>query len=101
MKEGKGGIMEEMDHPFIIKLFKTYQDDIFMSCVPDLLQGGELFSVMRPDNKGEIQKVPESQAKFYVLAIADALAYMHSSQYCSQGPQSRECFGWCETVSYS
>jgi CRP-like cAMP-binding protein len=85
LEEGQAGIarrekeiMEELDHPFIIKLFKTYQDDNFVYCVLDFIQGGELFSVMRP-NDGEIHKVPESQGKFYVLAIADALAYMHSS----------------------
>jgi cAMP-dependent protein kinase regulator len=71
-------IMEELKHPFIIKLFKTYQDDNFVYCVLDFMQGGELFNVMQPEKQGELYKMPEPQAQFYALAIADALAYMHS-----------------------
>jgi serine/threonine protein kinase len=85
LEEGQDGaakrekeIMEEVRHPFIIKLFKTYQDDNFVYCVLDFIQGGELFNVMQPEKQGELYKMPEPQAQFYALAIADALAYMHS-----------------------
>jgi protein kinase A len=45
----------------------------------ELVQGGELFSVMHPG--AEFCCLPEAQVKFYAMAIADALAYMHRGKY--------------------
>jgi protein kinase A len=69
-------IMEELQHPFISRLYKTYQDSTFLYSVLEFIQGGELFSIMHTQTEGNI-KLPEPQVKFYALAIADALAYMH------------------------
>jgi serine/threonine protein kinase len=51
-EEGQiGSVVEEkntmmkMHHPFIIKLFQTYQDEHFVYMLLELVQGGELFSV--------------------------------------------------------
>jgi serine/threonine protein kinase/CRP-like cAMP-binding protein len=71
--------MMKMHHPFIIKLFQTYQDEHFVYMLLELVQGGELFSVMHPN--AEFCCLPEAQVKFYALAIADALAYMHRGKY--------------------
>jgi CRP-like cAMP-binding protein len=72
-------IMMKMHHPFIIKLFQTYQDEHFVYMLLELVQGGELFSVMHPG--AEFRCLPEAQVKFYAMAIADALAYMHRGKY--------------------
>jgi cAMP-dependent protein kinase regulator len=72
-------IMMKMHHPFIIKLFQTYQDEDLVYMLLDLVQGGELFSLMHPD--AEFRCLPEAQVKFYAMAIADALAYMHRGKY--------------------
>jgi protein kinase A len=67
--------MSQMQHPFLVGLVKTFQDDKFVYILLPMLQGGELFSVLHDrDQMG----LPESQARFYALAVADALAYMHS-----------------------
>jgi cAMP-dependent protein kinase regulator len=71
--------MMKMHHPFIIKLFQTYQDVHFVYMLLELVQGGELFSVMHPG--AEFCCLPEAQVKFYAMAIADALAYMHRGKY--------------------
>jgi protein kinase A len=71
--------MMKMHHPFIIKLFQTYQDENFVYMLIELVQGGELFSVMHPG--AECCCLPEAQVKFYAMAIADALAYMHRGKY--------------------
>jgi CRP-like cAMP-binding protein len=71
--------MMKMHHPFIIKLFQTYQDENLVYMLLELVQGGELFSVMHPD--AEFRCLPEAQVKFYALAIVDALAYMHRGKY--------------------
>jgi cAMP-dependent protein kinase regulator len=72
-------IMMKMHHPFIIKLFQTYQDKNLVYMLLELVQGGELFSVMHPG--AEFCCLPEAQVKFYAMAIADALAYMHRGKY--------------------
>ena len=72
-------LLEELQHPFIIKLFKAYQDDDFVYCVLDFLQGGELFSVVQAQEKNDY-KMSESMTKFYALGIADALSFMHRSR---------------------
>jgi len=70
--------MTKMNHPFIIKLFATYQDAHFLYMLEELVQGGELFSLMHPGDKDGL---PEAQARFYAVAIADALAYMHRGKF--------------------
>lgn len=73
-------ILQELKHPFIIRLYKTYQDDSFLYEVLEFVQGGELFSRMHTDMECQVT-LPEAQAKFYALAIADALAYMHHPRH--------------------
>jgi len=72
-------ILQEANHPFIVKLYNTYQDKAFVYMLMEFVQGGELFSVMN-SAKGRV-KLKESQAKFYALAVADVLAYLHSKKY--------------------
>jgi CRP-like cAMP-binding protein len=71
--------MQELKHPFIIKLLRTYQDKDYLYSAMELVQGGELFSLMYMEQ--EKVKLPEAQAKFYAFGIADALAFMHCRQY--------------------
>lgn len=42
----------------------------------EMIQGGELFSVLHADNSQD--GLPEAQSKFYALCVADALSYMVS-----------------------
>lgn len=80
-------IMMKTHHPFAINLIKTYQDTDFIYMLVELIQGGELFSVMHGSNEGDDdgdqQKhgLVEHQAKFYALCIADVLAYLHRNKY--------------------
>jgi len=70
-------IMMSLHHPFIIKLFTSYQDENLVYLLQELVQGGELFSLMHPNTDEETVKMPDESAKFYGVAVADALAYMH------------------------
>ena len=72
-------MLMDVSHPFIVDLISTYQDDSFVFMLLDFVQGGELFSVMNsPEGRLLLE---ESDAKFYALAIADALAYLHKKKY--------------------
>jgi len=71
-------IMSELSHPFIIEQYTTYQDADFLYTALSFIRGGELFSLMHNNDEGDSIALPEDHARFYALAIADALAYMHS-----------------------
>ena len=70
-------IMARLDHPFIIKLVRTYQDTDFVYMLLEIVQGGELYSYIHSKRH---DGVPEGHAKFYAACIAEGLAYMHRLQ---------------------
>jgi len=73
-------VMEALDHPFLMKLYQTYQDATCLYSVMDFVQGGELFSLLHPSHL-DFTPLPEAQCMLYGLAIADALAYMHDMSF--------------------
>uniref|UniRef100_A0A7S3L968 cGMP-dependent protein kinase n=1 Tax=Amphora coffeiformis TaxID=265554 RepID=A0A7S3L968_9STRA len=76
-------IMAALSHPNVIKLLASYQDTDFLYFLLDLVQGGELYSLLWPvDGDGDDPVIlPEDQAKFYALGIADALAHVHEKGF--------------------
>ena len=70
-------IMKQLNHPLLLRLVKTFQDEQFVYMMLGLVQGGELFNrIHSPIFDG----VPESTAKFYAAGIYEGLAYMHRRQ---------------------
>jgi serine/threonine protein kinase len=67
--------MASIDHPFILKLVNTYQDTSSLYMLLELVQGGELFSLLHPPDAAD--GVPESSARFYAACILEGLSYMH------------------------
>lgn len=61
------------DHPFIVKLYKTFQDECNLYMILEYVVGGELFSHLR-----KVGKFPNDVAKFYAAEIILALEYLHS-----------------------
>ena len=74
-------IMAKLDHPFIIKMVATDQDPQRVYMVMELVQGGELYSVLHtPKRDG----VSENDAKFYAAGILEGLTYMHNKHGMSR-----------------
>lgn len=70
-------IMKQLNHPLLLRLVKTFQDEQFVYMMLGLVQGGELFNrIHSPIFDG----VPESTAKFYAAGVYEGLAYMHRRQ---------------------
>lgn len=67
----------QLNFPFIVDLVNAYQDNHMVYMLMEYLPGGELYNIMNPYDRVIL---PESQAKFYALAIADAFAYIHSKK---------------------
>lgn len=67
-------VMSKIDHPFVIKLVNTSQDEQSIFMLLNLVQGGELFNVMHNEER---DCIPEKEVKFYAAGILEGLAYMH------------------------
>ena len=68
-------IMASLDHPFVIDLVSTYQDELRLYMLIDLVQGGELFSVIHSYKRDGL---PNGNARFYAACILEALSHFHS-----------------------
>ncbi|CCE63420.1 hypothetical protein TPHA_0E03300 [Tetrapisispora phaffii CBS 4417] len=60
-------------HPFLIRMWGTFQDCEQVFMVMDYIEGGELFSLLRKS-----QRFPNPVAKFYAAEVCLALEYLHS-----------------------
>lgn len=66
-------VLEQIQHPFIINLWGTFQDSTNLYMVMDFVPGGELFTLLRRSNR-----FPDPVAKFYAAEVALALNHLHS-----------------------
>lgn len=61
------------DHPGIVRLYYTFQDETSLYYVLDLCKGGELLGVLKRTGTFD-----EECTRFYGAQILDAIEYMHS-----------------------
>lgn len=71
-------VMERMQHPFVMSIVNSEQDASCLYMVMDLMQGGELGSVMSTKTQ---KYLPEDQARFYAACMLEGLSYMHRRYY--------------------
>ncbi|XP_026191380.1 cGMP-dependent protein kinase egl-4 [Cyclospora cayetanensis] len=65
-------IMAENDHPFIIRLVRTFRDKEFLYFLTELVTGGELYDAIR-----KLGLLGRYQAQFYLASIVLAIEYLH------------------------
>lgn len=61
------------DHPGVVRLYYTFQDERSLYFVLDLATGGELLGVLK-----KVGSFDEECSRFYGAQILDAIEYMHS-----------------------
>jgi protein kinase A len=66
-------ILENVRHPFFVKLQNTFQDAQHIFFITDYVCGGELFTCLR-----RYQRFPNNVAKFYAAEVIVAFDYLHS-----------------------
>ncbi|RLN90079.1 hypothetical protein BBJ28_00010229 [Nothophytophthora sp. Chile5] len=66
-------------HPFIVDLYATYQDEDNLYMLMELVQGGELFTLLH--NEEFIETVDESSVRFYSANAVLGLQHMHRFDY--------------------
>jgi len=65
-------ILASMDHPFILRLIATYQDEGEIYMLLEIGSGGELFSLL-----AEKAPLPDAHARFYAASVVSIFSYMH------------------------
>lgn len=66
-------MLSVVSHPFIIRMWGTFQDSRQIFMVMDYIEGGEIFTLLRKS-----KRFPNPVAKFYAAEICLALEYLHS-----------------------
>jgi protein kinase A len=66
-------ILENVRHPFFVRLQNTFQDSSHIFFITDYVCGGELFTCLR-----RYQRFPNNVAKFYAAEVIVAFDYLHS-----------------------
>lgn len=66
-------IMRKINHPRIVKLYRVYENENFVSLVLDYVEGGDLYH--RIQRK---EKFPEDVASCFIGNLLDVLRYLHS-----------------------
>lgn len=69
-------IMEKLNHPFLLHLVATYQDEKFIYMLLNFVQGGELYSILHSNKRDGID---EMDVNFYASGILEGLSHMHRS----------------------
>eukprot|EP00656_Telonema_subtile_P000409 TRINITY_DN1018_c0_g1_i4.p1 TRINITY_DN1018_c0_g1~~TRINITY_DN1018_c0_g1_i4.p1 ORF type:complete len:298 (-),score=66.46 TRINITY_DN1018_c0_g1_i4:279-1172(-) len=68
-------ILEQVHHPFIVNMHRTFQDESFLYMLMEFVPGGEVFSHLR--QAGRFRK---SMTQFYAAQIVLVFEYLHSME---------------------
>ena len=71
-------MMEESDHPFVLKLINTFQDQDRLFMMLEVVPGGELFAFLQ--KRGGY--VPTKHARFISACVVSVFEYIHSKDIC-------------------
>lgn len=66
-------LLKEVDCPYVVKLERTFQDEVNLYMLLEYVPGGELFSLLR-----QKRRMSREMATFYAREIVVALEYLHS-----------------------
>jgi serine/threonine protein kinase len=76
-------ILSKLNHPFIVRLYYTFQDSGYLYMCMDLAHGGELRSYISSKRSANQDKGIENVAmdltetRFYMMEIVEATEYLH------------------------
>jgi CRP-like cAMP-binding protein len=81
-------LMIQFNHPFVLRLFQTYQDPTYLYMLLEFIQGGELFSVIHTTRSDGISV---AATKFYSSGIFLGLAYLHAKDISYRDMKPENC----------
>jgi len=65
-------VMSKIDHPFLAKLYWSFQTDENLYFIMDFVNGGELFHHLTKE-----KRFSEERARFYAAEIVSGMGYLH------------------------
>ena len=82
-------IMSQFHNPFVAGLVSSFQDEERVYMLMNLVQGGELHSIMHSSRSDVLS---ESDSRFYIACIAEGLSYMHRHLFVYRDLKPEVCF---------
>ncbi len=73
-------LLQECDHPNIIKLIEVHEDQKYLHLITELCTGGELFDRIIEKTQSDEGHFSERDAANLVRCILDAIAYCHDKK---------------------
>jgi hypothetical protein len=77
----EANLLTALNHPSIIQIYDTFEDDKYLHMVVEICKGGELYDYIvkpsRKDGKKVINCPSEDVAAVIVRRVVDAIAYLH------------------------
>ncbi len=67
----------QIRHPFLLRLEATFRDTEKLYMVTELIQGGELFSLLSRENR-----IKPRPAQFYAACVVAAMEHLHLGTLC-------------------
>eukprot|EP00736_Rhodelphis_marinus_P002926 Rmarinus@m.26781 len=65
--------LHEVNHPFIINLYRTFRDTQYLYMLLELSQGGELFTILR-----KRKRFDDKAGRFYAASVVLCFEYLHN-----------------------
>jgi len=94
-------IMASLEHPFILPMVGSFQDENFLYLLLPFGQGGELFNVIHTDARDGLDN---NSSRFYAACILEALGYLHARNivYRDMKPENAliDKDGYCIMVDF-
>jgi len=80
-------ILKNLDHPYITRLYETFEDYSNIYMIMELCQGGDLFDFLKVE-----QSVSEPRAACFMRQVLSAVAYCHEQKIAHSVLTSIQCF---------
>ena len=74
--EREVALLQEVDHPSIMKMVEAYEDDDYVHIITERYTGGELFDKII-DNMTDQGCVPEDESARIIKSLLEAVEYLH------------------------